>query len=177
MPKLPKAELELRATRLKNLYIKHNGNKSRIAKELGITPQAITKRFDSVVGQKAQESLQDQVNQTAKKLGINLTWYLKLLKQGAIEPKKIIGYLNQYKKGNSGVEKAMPDEVVSNEFIDTPDWAVRHKYIVTIGEVLKYIKSQATEGGNKLQVFIGDNFGKFIKGIESNQARSDVKPE
>jgi len=41
---------------------------------------------------------------------------------------KVIGYLHQYKKvEKGGVEKIQPDEVVSNEFIDIPDWTARAK--------------------------------------------------
>jgi len=41
---------------------------------------------------------------------------------------KVIGYLHQYTEGaKGGVQKAKPGEVVSNEFIDTPDHAIRAK--------------------------------------------------
>ena len=46
----------------------------------------------------------------------------------AIEANKVVGYLHQYKKSDKGrIEQAEPDEAVSNEFIEMPDWAVRLK--------------------------------------------------
>jgi len=45
-----------------------------------------------------------------------------------LEAKKVIGYLHQYKKGeNNGIEKISPDEVISNEFLDTDDFAIQIK--------------------------------------------------
>lgn len=54
-------------------------------------------------------------------------------KQG-LNATKIVGYLHQYKrKGKRGkLEKIQPDEIVSNEFIEVPDWSVRHRYFETI---------------------------------------------
>jgi hypothetical protein len=53
---------------------------------------------------------------------------------------KIIGYLHQYKKGENGrIEKASPDETVSNEFIDTPDWTNREKGLRLAMQILKLI--------------------------------------
>lgn len=41
---------------------------------------------------------------------------------------KVVGYLHNYKKSDKGgTEKIAPDEVVSNEFIDVPDWSARAK--------------------------------------------------
>ena len=116
MPKLTKIELNRRAQDLKNLYIKHKGNKSRIAEELKITPQAINDRFNSEIGEKAQDIIEDEVRAVAKKLGINLTWYIKKIKEGIVKPK-------------------------CNK---KPDYSIRHKYIVTLGEALKYIKQNGT---------------------------------
>jgi len=39
-----------------------------------------------------------------------------------LEATKVVGYLHQYKNGENGVEKCEPDEAVSNEFIDVPDY-------------------------------------------------------
>ena len=53
---------------------------------------------------------------------------------------KVIGYLHNYKKSDDGkVERAEPDEVISNEFVEVPDWAVRHKYFDTILRLMKKI--------------------------------------
>lgn len=42
--------------------------------------------------------------------------------------KKVIGYLHQYKKSeNSGIEKVSPDEIISNKFLDTDDYAIQFK--------------------------------------------------
>jgi len=55
---------------------------------------------------------------------------------------KTIGYLHQYKqKGKNGkLEKIKPDEVISNEFVEVPDWSARHKYLETILKLMGKIK-------------------------------------
>lgn len=70
---------------------------------------------------------------------------------------KIIGYLHTYKKDEDGrVEKISPDEVVSNEFIEVPDWSARHKYLETILEVMgKTSKAPIVEQHNHF-VFFND---------------------
>jgi len=41
---------------------------------------------------------------------------------------KVIGYLHNYKKEDKGgTERVQPDEIVSNEFLDIPDWTARAK--------------------------------------------------
>lgn len=50
---------------------------------------------------------------------------------------KIIGYLHSYRKDEDGkVEKIAPDEVVSNEFVEVPDWHARHKYLETLMKLM-----------------------------------------
>jgi len=48
---------------------------------------------------------------------------------------KVVGYLHQYKQGSKGVtEKIEPDEVVSNEFVEVPDWGARAKGVELVGK-------------------------------------------
>ena len=155
MPKLTKGELNRRAQRLKNLYVKYKGNKSRIAKELDITPQAIGQRFDNPIGKEAQHILEIEIAREAKKIGVDIRWYLKKLKEGSIKPM----------------------EIVFNKLSKIPDYAVRHKYLVTLGEILKYIRSQSVESGQKVQVFVGAEISHFVKTAKTKQARSDAGPD
>ncbi len=150
MPKLTPQVIKERAQTLKSLYIKHKGNKSRIAKALGITPQAINERFKSPIGKQAESSLEDEIKQAAKKLGIDINWYLRRVREGVMKPK-----LHNVKK-------------------TPPDYSVRHKYLVTLGETLKYLKGTTITNEQKVQFFVGDKFSKFIKGIETNKVGSDV---
>ena len=94
MPKLTTFEINRRAHNRKKLYIKHKGNKSRIAKELGVTPATMTTQFRNPVGRATEKSLENDVQKAAKKLGININWYLEKLKKGANNASKITGYIN-----------------------------------------------------------------------------------
>ena len=48
---------------------------------------------------------------------------------------KVVGYLHNYKRGEKGgAEKVEPDEAVSNEFIEVPDWTARAKGLELAGK-------------------------------------------
>lgn len=68
---------------------------------------------------------------------------------------KIIGYLHSYKKNRNGkVERVKPDECVSNEFVESPDWAVRHKYLETILKLRKKLTDKAFIDNSKRIIII-----------------------
>lgn len=147
MPKLrPKTE-KARAAQFIKVHSKRGFNQTRTAEELGVSPSAVSHRLAKPPAQKA---LADQISRAAKKAGINITWLLRKYKTGADKASKVIGYLHQYKKDESGkVEQIKPDEVVSNEFIDAPDWNVQRLYLHDIAEIMKWIKHNGnnSEGG------------------------------
>ena len=50
---------------------------------------------------------------------------------------KVVGYLHNYKKSDkvgAEVEKVQPDEIISNEFVEVPDWSARAKGIELVGK-------------------------------------------
>ena len=188
MPELKKHTIKERAQKLTTVYQKHKGNKVEMAKELGITKQAVHNRLNnSVVGVKTKEILDQEMQAAAEKLGLNVEWFLKKLKNGADNATKVIGYLHQYKKKENGQperisdnpedvlkEAIKPDEVVSNEFIDIPDWGVQHRYIVTLGEVLKYLKANGHDSTGPIQqVWVGAEVTKKIKELEKTQVKTE----
>lgn len=62
--------------------------------------------------------------------GITAKEIAKVLKEG-LNSTKVLGYLNNKVNGT---------EKVSDEFVETPDYSVRHKYLVLAMEALGYIK-------------------------------------
>jgi phage terminase small subunit len=58
----------------------------------------------------------------------------------AVVAEKVIGYLHQYKKGDKGaIEKIKPDETISNEFVEVPDWQARLKALELLSKIKKLI--------------------------------------
>ena len=49
---------------------------------------------------------------------------------------KVIGFLHQYKKGEEGsIERIQPEETVSNDFVEVPDWSARAKGLEIAGKL------------------------------------------
>ena len=66
----------------------------------------------------------------------------------AIAANKVVGYLHQYKKGEKGlIDKAEPDEAVSNEFIEVPDWNIRLKAMELAANLAGKIKNKLEHSG------------------------------
>jgi hypothetical protein len=77
-------------------------------------------------------------------------------KQG-LNANKVIGYLHSYKKDDVGdIKKIEPEEVVSNEFVEVPDWGARHKYYETILKLLKKIEDKPLVDNSTHYVFFND---------------------
>ena len=77
-------------------------------------------------------------------------------KQG-LNANKVIGYLHSYKKDDVGdIKKIEPEEVVSNEFVEVPDWGARHKYYETILKLLKKIEDKPLIDNSTHYVFFND---------------------
>jgi len=83
-----------------------------------------------------------------------------------LKASKVVGYLNQYKKAEKrGIEKISPDEIVSNEFIDVPDWSARAKGLelaLKLKDLLrdKVEHSGKVEGGETRIIVIRENGNK-----------------
>ncbi len=76
----------------------------------------------------------------------------------AIAANKVVGYLHQYKKlANGSVDKAEPDEAVSNEFIEVPDWQVRLKAMELAANLAGKIKNKLEHSGTIHSVVTMEN--------------------
>jgi len=114
MPKLKPETQKLRAQDLLKLGKKHRWSPTAIAKELGISQQAVSDRFN-------KPYVQEELWGIMEKQGLTLQEDAADLKR-LRKAKRIIGYLHQYKKNKKGeLEKISPDETVSNEFIEADD--------------------------------------------------------
>lgn len=67
MPKLRPETAKLRAAKLVKSLSKHNGNQTEVAKELGVTKQAISDRLSNPV---VKETIQETINRCLAKAGI-----------------------------------------------------------------------------------------------------------
>ncbi len=66
----------------------------------------------------------------------------------AIEANKVVGYLHQYKKGASGsIQELAPDEAISNEFLEVPDWTIRLKAMELAVNLAGKIKNKLEHSG------------------------------
>ena len=78
---------------------------------------------------------------------------------------KVIGYLHNYKKSEKvGIEKISPDEVISNEFLDIPDWQARGKGLelaLKLKDLLrdKVEHSGEIKGGNRVVIIVQESNG------------------
>lgn len=56
---------------------------------------------------------------------------------------KVIGYLHQYQRGDKGrIEKISPQEVISNEFIETPDNQIRLKALELLAKLKQHLSDK-----------------------------------
>ena len=76
---------------------------------------------------------------------------------------KVIGYLHNYKKEEKGrIDKISPDEVISNEFLDTPDWSARAKGLELALKLKDLLRDKVDISGEvKHNHFFNEVFRKF----------------
>ena len=133
---MPKQRPETEKAKAENLLKhleKNRFNQSEVARQRGVNQTTINEQFNRKPTQDALNRYLDS-KKTAKKVA-------KRLDEG-LDSTKVIGYLHQYKKEENGkVEKAKPDEVVSNEFITVEDMHARHKYLTTYMQATGKIKN------------------------------------
>ena len=87
-----------------------------------------------------------------------------------LEATKIIGYLHQYQRGeNGGIEKIKPDEAVSNEFIEVPDYVALAKGL-ELAYRLKGLLRDKVEHSGKIEG--GESKFIIINNGKSNEQQS-----
>lgn len=65
-----------------------------------------------------------------------------------LEATKVIGYLHNYKRSDKGcLEKISPDEVISNEFLDCPDWAIQIKALELVYKLKDLLRDKVEHSG------------------------------
>ena len=133
MPKMRPETERAKAENLLKPLMEANLNQSEVARQRGVTQATINEQFHRKPTQDALDRMLGS-KKTAKKVA-------KRLNEG-LDSTKVIGYLHQYKKDEEGkVEKAKPDEVVSNEFVTVEDMHARHKYLTTYMQATGKIKN------------------------------------
>lgn len=122
----PQAKLSLKQRKFIKYYLE-TGNASEAALKAGYAfRESGYENLSKPLVQKAYQLLLD-------KQGFSDSRINKVLDEG-LNAEKIIGYLHQYKqKGKKGkVEKIQPDEIISSEFLNSPDHPTRHKFLETL---------------------------------------------
>ena len=166
MPEYRPETRNRKAKELASLYKKSKGKQAEMARQTGVSRAAISQRFKR--NPEISLLVNEQIQEEAKKQGIDIRWYLKKLKNGADNASKITGYLNN--KVN-GVDK------VSDEFVETPDWSAQHKYLVTLGEFLGYLRRSGSDTNVTTQVLVGAELMDRIKELENTRVKSKAKNE
>lgn len=105
MPRLTKTTAKLRAIKLVKALNKHNGNETKVAKELGVTPQAINDRKKQPA---VQEALQDVINSCLKKAGITKEKVYKQL-NNQLSAKKKFALTDEQEDDWNSQDKARKD--------------------------------------------------------------------
>lgn len=96
-----------------------------------------------------------------EKKGLDLGSLLEVVVEG-LKANKVLGYLNNK---TNGVDK------VSDEFVETPDHATRHKFLTTALELLKLLKASDVHIDNSKHLTFQD-----IK-LDPNRPREDIARE
>lgn len=118
MPKYRPETAQIKAKQFIKDYTKVGFNQSELARRKGISHVAVNNHLKRPAVQKA---LQEQINQTAKKTGITLTWLLKRYKMGAEDAKTMIKHFNK--------------------IIPIDDWGTQRLYLRDIAEIMKWLKT------------------------------------
>jgi hypothetical protein len=80
-----------------------------------------------------------------------------------LEATKVIGYLHNYKRSEKGVtERVSPDEVISNEFLDIPDYGVQIKALELAYKLKDLLK-------DKVEHDVTPEFSKMIESLITKQ--------
>lgn len=147
-----------------NLYKKHKGNQSAMAREMGVNRSTVCHRLRK--NPQLQITLLEEINAVADDLGIDMMWYMEKLKSGA-EANSI-----HYFKKSGKKEKGKKGKQISDEFIEVADLDTRHKYLVTMGKLMRYIETY----GVQVNVAIQHNttISEEVARIEEEQKKSSA---
>ena len=81
-----------------------------------------------------------------------------------LNAKKVIGYLHQYKQvEKGGIEKVSPDEVISNEFLETDDFAIQFKALELAYKLKNYLNDKPLIDQSQHHTFQVINYGEIKK--------------
>lgn len=129
MPKYRSEIAKAKAKALIKLYIRNGLNQRALAKERGVSPQAIGEQLKRPI---VQQTLAEYLQKSFKYK------YIKTKFNDGLEANKVVGYLNNKVEGA---------QKVSDEFVEVPDLHCRHKYLVTLLECQKYLKHNTNGNG------------------------------
>jgi len=94
------------------------------------------------------------------------------------EAQKVIGYLHNYKKADNGViEKIKPDETVSNDFVEVPDWSAQAKGVELTLKLKSHLinkteHSGEIKGGGQTKVIIINPKDYEPKSLNGNRIKA-----
>ena|SRR3990167_2942584 len=129
MPRYRPETERAKAESLAKSCIKHNFNQSRVAKELGVSHQAVNERLHS---KPVQKTLAEYLQKSFSRK------YVRTKFKDGLEAKKVVGYLNN---------KVAGAEKISDEFIEVDDLYCRHKYLITLLECEGLLKHNGNGNG------------------------------
>lgn len=147
MPKYRKETEEAKAKSLIKPYIKCGLNQSKLARQEGVTQSAINQRINR---KPVQDCLQQYLNSDKLKKELQ-----KVASEGL--------------KASRVIPAADSESMDSN----VPDHGARYKFwhdLMIVGGHLKPSENKITAA-----VFVGDDFGGWLKEIKDNQVRSDAR--
>ena len=153
MPKLSPELEKARALKVVKGLNRNNFNASALARESGVSPQAIAKKIKRPI---VQKTLSDYLKKHFSQK------YIKDKLREGLKANKVVGYLNNK---TEGVEK------VSDEFVEVPDFHCRHKYLVTLLECQGNIKSNGKNGDTHIHITI-EQKEKLRERIQSSFGRA-----
>lgn len=162
---MPNDKLKLKkdkAKALSKLYIQSGLNQAEVARQKGVTRQAIQQQVNNPL---VQETLAELL-----KTEFNPSFIIKKFKQGLNAQKVISAFV--IVKSNDPTVKNKRADARSTDFIEVPDMDCQHKWFKTLLEAQEYLKNN---GGQSVgvQVFVGSEVVSKIKELEHDQIRSN----
>jgi len=170
MPKYRPETAKLKAKHLAKTCLRNNLNQNRMAKELGISHQAVNQRLQKAP---VQKTLQNIIDRNLKRAGITQGKVYKRLDQQLDATRVISAMVNP-----DGKDKDANGQTC--DFIDVPDWNARDRAINKSLTLMGHIKQ--TNGNGKgtsiLQVFYGYRTANTLSPIRpTERAGQSTEPD
>lgn len=144
MPKIKAKTEKNRIATLTKTYLECGCNQAAVGRKFGVNRATINARINK---KPVQDALRKYLN-SAK-----LRKELREVAKEGLKANKVIGYLHQYKKNEEGkIEKIEPDESVSNDFVEVPDFNARHKFWRDLATMIGELKQNGN--GHNITVSI-----------------------